>query len=57
MKLKKNILLVLELIKYLKLKKFKKADFIFEKITNKFNSCDGVVGITESLEEFLKELF
>ena len=28
-------------------KKFKEADFVFEKrITNKFNSCDGVVGIT-----------
>ena len=60
MKIKKKIYLVgfrINQISEIK-KKFKEADFIFEKrITNKYNSCDGIVGITRiSLEEVLKRI-
>ncbi len=60
MKIKKKIYLAgfrINQISEIK-KKFKEADFIFEKkITNKFNLCDGIVGITRiSLEEVLKRI-
>ena len=60
MKIKKKIYLAgfrINQISEIK-KKFKKAEFIFEKkITNKFNLCDAVVGITRlSLEEVLKRI-